>query len=151
MKKITIFFVLLAVSAATFSQQTNPAPTLTKQNYLKKSKSQKTIAWILLGTGTAMMVTGSVIWNNAAEENVNNAYDPFSAALAPYATTDGTVLTAAGLIVAAGSIPLFIIAGKNKRRAMDATSFFKMETAPSIRQSSFVYKSYPALSIKISL
>ena len=149
MKKITIFFVLLAVSAATFSQQTNPAPTLTKQNYLKKSKSQKTIAWILLGTGTAMMVTGSVIWNNAAEENVNNAYDPFSAALAPYATTDGTVLTAAGLIVAAGSIPLFIIAGKNKRRA--ASVSFKNQFVPQINNSGYVNRTIPSVNLKINL
>ena len=142
MKKITIFFLLLAVSATTFSQQTTTTiPPLTKTDYLKKSKTQKTIGWVLLGAGTAMMVSGSSIWSNEAEESYNILYT----------TTKGTGLIAAGFIVAAGSIPLFIIAGKNKRRARAASAFLKMETVPVVQQTSFVSRQYPTLSIKISL
>lgn len=49
--------IMLAISAASFSQQTtNPSPVLTKQDYLQKSKTQKTVGWILLGGGVVINV-----------------------------------------------------------------------------------------------
>jgi hypothetical protein len=59
-KKIAILLLLLAVSVTTFCQQNNARPDLTKKDYQKKSRSQKTAAWILLGTGTAMTVIGVI-------------------------------------------------------------------------------------------
>jgi len=47
------------------------------------------------------------------------------------------------------SIPLFIASGKNKRKAMKASAFIKMETAPLLQKQSFVQHSYPAFSMNI--
>lgn len=149
MKKIILFSMLLIVSASSFSQQINSSAALTKQDYLQKSKKQKTAAWLLLGSGTVMMITGSIIWSNAVEETITN--DPIGIFYAPYTTTKGTGLTAAGLLVSAGSIPLFIASGKNKRKAMNASAFFKMETIPVIQRPAFVPNTYPAVSLKIGL
>ena len=60
MKKIIVFAMLMIISAASFSQQTKPSPALTKQDYLQKSKNQKTIFYILAGTG-GVMTTGGLI------------------------------------------------------------------------------------------
>ena len=57
MDKIAIFMMLLIVSATSFSKQTNPPKAATEIYYLKKSKNQKAIAWILLGGGLGMVVT----------------------------------------------------------------------------------------------
>jgi len=147
MKQVTIFLLLLILSVTTFSQQTDLPPSLTKQDYFKKSKSQKTVAWILLGAGTGMMITGSIIWSNAVKENSDD--DIFAPLYAPYTTSKGTGLTAAGVLVAAGSIPLFIIAAKNKRKA--ATVSLKNQFVPQLNNLSLVNRTVPSVNLKINL
>jgi len=123
MRKILSFCLVLGLSVTAFSQQTSNSPTV-NTDYLKKSKHEKTAAWILLGGGTAMIITGSIIWGNEVkkkEENVAN--DPFGAAVAPYTTTSGTALTVVGLASAAASIPLFVASGRNKRKAKTVSIF----------------------------
>jgi len=44
MKKITFIILLLIVLAKSFSQQTESTQPLTKEDYFKKSKSQKSAA-----------------------------------------------------------------------------------------------------------
>ena len=61
MKKIIICSLLLVLTNVTFSQQKIPSPTLTKQDYVKKSKSQNTLAYVFLGTGIIMAASGIVI------------------------------------------------------------------------------------------
>ena len=63
----------------------------------------------------------------------------------------GVVLGGIGFLSAVGSIPLFIASGKNKRRAMKATTFIKMENTRMIHNQSFVQTSYPAIAFKIKL
>ena len=147
MKKTIILSLLLIIATATFSQQTNPLPALTKQNYLQKSKNQKTAAWILVAGGAALIVTGAIVWAN--EVNKRAETDPFGGLVAVYTTTSGYWIVAAGLVAAAGSIPLFIAASKNKRKAMSLS--FKKETVPHLQKNSFVNRSIPSLSLKINL
>jgi uncharacterized membrane protein YidH (DUF202 family) len=147
MKKIIVFTMLLTVSAASFSQQINPSPAFTKQDYLKKSKNQKTAAWILLAGGMGMIITGTVIWSNEVNHKIEN--DPFGIFYAPYTTTSGSGITAAGLIVTAASIPLFIVSAKNKRKAMSVS--LRNETMPQLKNESFVNQPLPSLTLKISL
>jgi hypothetical protein len=59
MKKIMLCTMLLFLTASLFSQQTNPQ-SLSRQDYLEKSKKQKTAAWILLGGGLAPDAKGFV-------------------------------------------------------------------------------------------
>jgi len=63
----------------------------------------------------------------------------------------GAVIATVGLLSCAGSIPLFIASGKNKRRAMAISTGFKMEKASVVQGATMVRRSYPALSIRIGL
>ena len=61
------------------------------------------------------------------------------------------VLLAVGVLSAAGSITLFIASGRNKRKAMTATTYLKMQTMPVAGGNSFVQKSYSSLAVKLNL
>ena len=67
MKKIFILCLLLSIAGKIFSQAdtTAPIPSV-NTDYLKKSKNQKTAAWVLLATGTVMMVTGILMIANTS-------------------------------------------------------------------------------------
>jgi hypothetical protein len=84
---------------------------------LQKSKNQKTAAWILLGGGLAMAVTGTIVYNHAynkaAEEDPIGTLFSMGTNVNP---TDAVVATG-GALAAVGSIPLFIASGKNKKKA----------------------------------
>ena len=146
MKKIFFISLLLIMTVATFSQQIKPAPTLTKQDYLRKSKTQKTFAWILLGGGTAFVATGFFIAASTVGFIViNRLVTGQPGPSAPGAT----VLILTGGVTMLGSIPLFIASTKNKKKALSLS--FKNETVPQIQRNSFVYHAIPSLSLKIRL
>ncbi|HEY5771890.1 MAG TPA: hypothetical protein VIS75_04645 [Chitinophagaceae bacterium] len=130
MKKIIIYFLMLALPAISFCQKTNDTIPVVKKDYLAKSKSQKTAAFILLGIGVTTLTIAAV-------------GDLDLDAL-------GAVVVVGGVTTIA-SIPLFIASGKNKRRAMKASAFIKMEKATIIERQSFVQSSYPAITFKINL
>ncbi|TMI96312.1 MAG: hypothetical protein E6H08_04635 [Bacteroidetes bacterium] len=136
MKKNIFYFLLLAIPAASFCQQTNDTVPSIKTDYLVKSKNQKTAAWILLGGGAALIGTGFLIGDSK-----NSTFDD---------AVNGAFLGAIGTLSTIGSIPLFIASGKNKRRAMKTTTFIKMETAPSFQGQSYIQNSYPAFSVNIT-
>ena len=137
MKKFIIFTMLLILSATSFSQQTNPSQTLTRADYLTKSKNQKSAAWSLLGGGTALIGIGLLI-GTGHEASLNDA-------------ATGGVMAVIGALSAIGSIPLFLASARNNSKAMDVKAFFKMERAPIFQNYSMVHTFYPALSIKIKL
>ncbi|HEY6062012.1 MAG TPA: hypothetical protein VIV35_00285 [Chitinophagaceae bacterium] len=135
MKKIIVFAMLMIISVASFSQQTTPSPVLTKQDYLLKSKNQKTTAWVLLGGGASLILLGDLIGNGQSSS--------FSDA------ATGVVIGGAGLLCMLGSIPEFIASAKNKRRAMSMS--FKNEAMPQLQNGSFVIRPVTSLSLKINL
>ena len=135
MKEIMVYFLLLALPVTSFCQETNDSVPVVKTDYLTKSKNQKTAAWVLLGGGTALIATGFIVGDSK-----NSSFD--DAAM-------GALFAGVGVLSALGSIPLFIASGKNKRKAMKAEAFIKMETAPLIPKQSFVQNSYPAFSVSI--
>lgn len=137
MKKIIVFPLLLLLSAASFSQQKSPSPTLTKQDYLKKSKNQKTAAWVLLGGGAVLAGAGFLI-GDSKESSFNDA-------------STGAVIGGIGVLSMIGSIPLFIASAKNKKRGMSASAYFKKEDIIIPRGYGMVRSSFPALSVKINL
>jgi len=125
--------MLLIFSASSFSQQTNSQPTLNKQDYLKKSKNQKTIAWVLLGGGVALG-TGAIIWGTS---NI-------------FSTSSGPdILLVTGGACMLGSIPLFIASSRNKKKGLSLS--FKNEMIQKLQRDSFVNLSIPSLSLKINL
>jgi len=137
MKKTITYFLLLALPMSSFCQKTNDSTPSIKTDYLVKSKNQKTAAWVLLGGGVALMGAGYLIGNSK-----NASFDDAGT---------GVVLGGIGFLSTIGSIPLFIASGKNKRKAMKATAFIKMETAPSFQKQSFNQTSYPAFSLGLTL
>ena len=129
MKKTTTILLLLTISAAIYCQQ----PQSLKTDYLQKSKNQKTAAWVMLGGGVALGVGGAA-WAGSDWE----------------ASGPGVLIVIGGAFII-GSIPLFIASGKNKRKAMSATTFFKMESAPQLINRNIVTRSRPSLTLKLSL
>ncbi len=130
MKKIIVASLLLIAATSTFCQQSNPSPALTKQDYLKKSKHQKTTAWILAGGGPVLFISGII------------AYQKGNA---------GLLLMGAGLISEAASIPFFISSGINKRKAKKVALSFKIEKNQTVLPAEIVYRSYPAIMLKLNL
>ena len=135
MKKIMIYFLLLIIPATSFCQKTNENTPAVNTDYLQKSKNQKTAAWVLLGGGTALIGAGFLI-GDSKESTFDDA-------------ATGVVLAGIGVLSSIGSIPLFIASGKNKRKAMKASTFIKMETVPLLQKQSLVQNSYPAFSVHI--
>lgn len=67
--------------------------------YLKRNRQQKTIAWIMLAGGIGLYAAGASQWDLYSQ------------------TTGADAMIVAGTLATLGSIPLFIIAAKNKGRA----------------------------------
>ena len=65
-------------------------------------------------------------------------------------TTAGIIGTT-GIAAQLASIPFFIAAAKNRRKAIAANAFFKMERAPVIQKAGFISQNFPAIALKFSL
>lgn len=149
MKKIIISSLLLIMSSPLFSQQIDPSLSMTKQDYVKKSKHQKVAAWSLLGGGLVIGSIGTII---ALKEAVKVTVIPFPGVLPPPDQNKlnfGAALMLVSSIAVIGSIPFFIISSKNKRRA--ASLSLKNGPIPQIYQSSLVYRNIPSLTLKLQL
>jgi len=142
MKKIITCTVILAFSATSFCQQNVQKQSLTKTDYLQKSKKQKTIGWVLLGGGATLVLTGIIIPKGdlVQEGWFGNSYE-----------NDGVKGTfeLIGLVSMIGSIPFFTASKKNNKRAMSFS--FKNEPATQLVKSSLIYRFVPSLNLNISL
>jgi hypothetical protein len=131
MKKVFSLLLLMAFGVYTYAQQTPVDTAKAREIYLEKSKSQKTVAWILLGAGTVSTIGG--------------IYVAFAS------TSDaGEIMFIAGLASIAGSIPLFIISHNNKQKAL------RLAIGPKIEENGQLIQMYagryqPAISFKLSL
>ena len=144
MKKIIISVMILIVSAQSFGQQASLYETATTNDYLLKSKRQKTTAWVLLGGGFVVSVV------SIAAGTVKTINDP-GVIIDEKGLKGETVVFGVGLVSMAGSIPFFISASKNKRKAVSMSGSLKMEKISVIQNRTLVQTSYPALSLKIDL
>ncbi len=128
LRKIFVLTIVLALAVPLFSQETFPKDSVTSDYYLQRSKSQKISGFIFLGIGVTTL------------------------ALLSKGDTDFDILPAlaiGGIAATVVSIPLFISSGKNKRKAMSLS--VKNEKAFILRNGSFTQKSFPALSVRLSL
>ena len=114
MKKVFfISFPLLIVFGA-FAQTTISDTTihvLTKEDYLRKSKNQKTAAGVMLIGGTVTMTVGVGIALGGGGLDC-----AFGTPDCKKNQTLAGILFYSGSVAILGSIPLFIAAGKNKKR-----------------------------------
>ncbi len=132
MKKITITTLLLITTIACVAQYSKPAPAFKTPDYLKKSKNQKGAAFVILGTGVALITTGMITSRNTKSKGEQEAKVIIS-----------------GLIVSAVSIPFFVSSHANKKKGMSIS--LKSQELPQLNYSSFVYKTIPSINIKINL
>jgi len=135
MRKFFICTTLFFLTTSSFCQQTEVSPTLTKQDYLQKSKNQKTAARILLWGGAAVAI-GAIIFD------VNSDW---SKSETPY-----IVAFSAGCASMIGSIPLFVASKRNKRKGMDFTTYFEIRRNPVATNTGLTFHSTPTLSLKFS-
>jgi hypothetical protein len=135
MKQIFLSLAVLVFIGKSFGQ----APAPTRDDYLKKAKTQKTFGWVMLGGGIAMATTGILIANKKEDDYLTSVGNKGL----------GVVLEVAGLGAAFGSIPFFASAAKNKRKA--ATLSFNTQRVLFPEQGAFVLKMQPALVLKIGL
>ena len=153
MGKIMFYTLLLVIPATTFCQKTNDSISVVKTDYLKKSKNQKTAAWVLFGGGLVLTTTSIVMaTSKVTEDYVNVIAGVFSSEPPPQNDyTAENILLITGTASMLASIPFFIASKKNKRRAIDMSANIKMENARMIQYQSFVQTSYPAIALKIKL
>lgn len=146
---MTCFLLMLAVSGVSISQQIDPPAAKPTIDYLQKSKIQKIVGWILVAGGAALIVTSRIIPQGASKGFTGSFYgfpvEEFE--------NDG-IRAGLGLIGAAatlGSIPFFIAAGKNKKRAKTTTGFLKLEKVPIPQQTLTSPYLYLAVGLRISI
>jgi len=109
MKKIILYTLLLVFPVAAFCQSTpNDLPTI-KTDYLKKSKNQKTAAWVLLAGGFALSTTSVLLASPKVTEDYGNIFvGVFSGEPIPQNNyTAENILLVTGTAAMLGSIPLF--------------------------------------------
>src|SRR6188472_1475987 len=128
-----LFIYLLLMVGATYCSLGQEAPKSkkpeTREEFLSKSKGQRTAAWILLGVGVVGIIA-------VAPGNSD------------FGTT-GTVAVLSGIAIL-GSIPLFISARKNKKRGLALPISLNIE---NMSNPFFTHSRFhpPALSLKVSL
>lgn len=148
--------MLLSITATSFCQQIDTSPTVAKQDYLQKSKKQKTVAWLLLSGGFVMSTVGTLV----AIDDAVAATDEALVTVLSLGTVDpeiddkdntalANVLFFTGLAGMVGSIPLFSAAKKNKRKGLSLS--LGNQRIPSLQKTSFVYHQIPSVKIKIGL
>jgi hypothetical protein len=133
MKKSISTFLIFAFLTAAYGQETNiTIPEITKASYLKKSKSQKTTAWVLLGTGALSFLVGSIEVNPDYGESTNR---PF--------------MVVGGLIAIGASIPLFSSSARNRRRAHSLS--LGNQFVPQMICANWMQRAVPSLHLKLNL
>lgn len=117
-----------------------------KEYFLEKSKDYKTAAYVLAVGGPVIAITGYLVYQN---NKGYNSFNDFGDGL--QGTGIGVVMLVAGSVMTAVSIPLFIRAEHYKRKSLNISAFLKTEKSPWLTQSNMGYKSFPSLSLKISM
>ena len=135
MRKFFICTILLFLTASSFCQQTDSSRSLTQQDYLKKSKNQKTTARILLWGGAAVAI-GAIVFDATSDWDKSET---------PY-----IVAFSAGCASMIGSIPLFVASKRNKRKGMDASTYFEIRKNPVATNTGLTFHSTPTLSLKFN-
>lgn len=142
MKNIWIILVLISLGNAVCAQRTEPGKPFTKEEYLHKSRNQKTAAWTMLGGGALMAFAGAVWFGNSFEifssDNDNEE-------------TMAVVVGAVGVAAMAGSIPLFIASARNKNKALNVTAAFDWKHISSPGKGMIRQVPYPAISLKFCI
>jgi hypothetical protein len=135
MKSVFFPICLLLVVNCALGQQTDRLPLLSCADYLQKSKRQKAGAWLLAGTGGAILLM--TLGKTMIGQISNN----------PPAFPVFPVLLGAGSIV--GSISLFNASAQNRRMARDISVEFNMQRATIVQTAVLETKHFPTVALKM--
>lgn len=144
MKQILLFLLLLSFTITTMAQYADTTGYVPATDYLKKSKNQRTAAWIMVSGGALLSGIGLAVTAKDVDDIFTNAFGGADKKVG----SAGEILIYSGLAVMAGSIPFFIAAGKSRRKAAASVSF-KMENATIISQGVVSNNRYPAVTMQI--
>jgi hypothetical protein len=131
MRKVVFLLLLIVTASISFSQQPTSKPALTKDVYLKKSKTQKIIGWCLLGAG-------SIIWTAGISQAANGSNDD----------DGGDTALGIGTAMGIGGVTFLILGGINKKKAMSLS--FQQQHVPYLQKNSLVHQKIPALSMRLN-
>lgn len=139
--------MLLGFSVNVFSQQPDSLKTFTGSDYLKKSKNQKKAAWIFLGSGFAVSAAGLMVSTIGVAEEFTGVFTGQESK--KFET--GAVIFYIGVAAMLTSIPLFVTASKNKKKAAGISVSFKLDNRSLVKQRVMMKSTYPAIALKIPL
>lgn len=132
---------LMGLFSQTFAQE------MSKQDYLDKSRNQKTTGFILLGGGVAMIAVGSALFmGDLADTAISCTYLNCSSGSG---MESGTVIFTVGGLAALGSIPVFISSRKNARKAAQVS--FRNEPTYIPKYVGNIPREIPSLNFSIPL
>ncbi len=132
-KRAFLFMVAMLGMAALHAQKVDSLSETASQQYLsymKKRSTNNTFGWVLVGTGAALFGSTFLINNNNGWNGPTKNQDMF----------------VVGIGAAALSIPFFIAASVNKRKA---DLVLKGERLSSTRM--FPHSAYPAIAFRVNL
>lgn len=141
MKKIHLIIIAIAISFPSIGQQVDSIPKLNKEDYLIKSKRQKTTGFILLGGG---LLTTGIGFAIGVGEGLGNLFVPEQDR-----SNNGEGIAIAGLVIMGSSIPFFIASSSSRKKAISIS--LKNEKASLIGNNGFSYTLVPSLSVKMRL
>jgi hypothetical protein len=133
MRSITICMLLLVFATTSFCQQTTPSSAYTREEYMKKSKRKKTIGFIFLGTGVAIMTYGAI--NALTNTDVNSLL----------------AIPLVGIPLTITSVPFFNAAVRYKNKANAISAYLKVEQAQLLSKARINHISFPSIAIRIPL
>ena len=107
---LVFIFTFQHTQAQVMETSTDVSPQKNYDFYTLKKKNNETAAWILLGAGTALVAGGYAV--------VNSTNNSKSLGEGMVRATGGGLMIIGGGGAVITSIPLFISAGKNKRKAI---------------------------------
>lgn len=146
MKRIIVCSLLLLLSVHLFGQPVVVDTAAPKIDYMKKSKKQRTVANIMLYGGLATFITGIAI----ATKEYDDLWVGLFGGDEKSDFTGAEIMLWTGFASMVGSVPLFIAAGRNRRKAIASLSF---DMKKSYRMEPLTIKQfpYPALTIRFSI
>lgn len=149
MRKYTTLLLLAFFTISAFGQSSQTVPLLSDEGYLKKSKQQKTTAWILTTVGTTGLLTTLVADAGQAMGGAFTTVITLGTVEPEYKSYTGYYI--ASLAAVTGGVIYFVSAGKNKQRARILQTTFKIETAPVLQPKGIGQQAYPSLSLSLPL
>jgi len=137
------FFLVFSLSFVVADAQQRMT---TPDEYARRGRKLGTAAWILAGSGATLIAAGTILAVNVKWDELDyddNGYGENETLKA----VGAVALIGTGVIASIGSVPLFIISAKNKRKA--ASFSFRNERYPQFMPGKIASASLPALTLRL--